>query len=251
MEIRQRHPAREALPGPPAPAPRGILGSAQEKLRSLACRFGFGLAAGAAAVPVANRAIALLQSAGLFPQLKDRASLLRESVAKLAKMNVSLNPDAILQAACPMKEYVAQINAAFPELGTQTTASVKTVMAATAGVAQPILEETFFRGIFQHLILNRLCTTVISWASPEQAAFLQSTAGKVLRVVMAAGFFAVLHLGNGETMPDSYVAGQASSAFLKGLFYGALQESGAGLPATIGAHIANNLIAMAPHLMSC
>ncbi len=251
MQVRRRFPSLEA-PTPPAASPQeGLFQSARNKVKDLAGRFGFGLLAGAIAAPLSKGAISLIQAAGFLPQLADRASLLKESVAKLAKMGISIDADAISKAVCPMSAYVEQLNVAFPEMGPQTAASVKAMMIATAGVAQPIFEEAVFRGFFQELVLKRFCPAVMNWVSPEQAAFFHSTAAKVLRVVMTAGLFATLHLANGETMADSYVAGQASSAFLKGLFYGALQESSIGLPGTIGAHIANNLIAIAPHLMSC
>ncbi|MBX7065858.1 MAG: CPBP family intramembrane metalloprotease [Parachlamydiales bacterium] len=244
----RRKQGHNGVPQEPTTAPKPA--SSCEKVRSWFRNFGFGVIAGSIAVPISSAAIYLTQNLGLLPKLPDHESLLKESFVKLAKLNVSLDATSILKSTCPIQEYVTQFNRAFPEMGKQTVLSMKGIMVGATGFMQPILEETFFRGIFQDLVLRRFCTSVIQKISPEQAPFFRSTTAKVMRIFLTAGFFALMHLGNAVTMPTAYVAGQVGSCFLKGLFYGALKES-SGLASTIGAHMANNLLAIRNHLISC
>lgn len=214
----------------------------RERTVRCARKLGLGAAAGVVMAPISRGLIYLGQKAGMLPSLADRAGLLREG---LGKMPFRLDAEAIANAACPIQEYAQQLSKASGTLF--TAGSIKAQFIGSLGIAGPIFEEVIHRGLIQDLCMDRLGGLALRLQGNAPSLTVQ----KILRIALSAGVFALMHLANQETMAASYAQNQVAASFLRGLIYSTLKESDLGLAGAIGAHMANNFIAMTHHLISC
>lgn len=114
----------------------------------------------------------------------------------------------------------------------------------------PIAEEIVFRFLIQDVILTRIPKCLIKRIMPGQETILDSKIAKVVRIILTASLFSLVHFGNLGTYPVAYVTVQVFASFFSGIGYGVLKESKWGLLATIGAHCINNTVAVICTLLS-
>nr|QIQ10899.1 hypothetical protein OJOKFFHK_00042 [uncultured bacterium] len=214
---------------------------------------GLGVATAAAIAPIATGVSFLAQKTGFIEEMGDNHSLIKEGIANLAKLGIYLDGEAIANATCPVEEYVKQWNFAFPYNPEfhETVFSTKASLVAGVGVAYPLFEEVVFRGLIQDVLLKRIPKYIVSKVAPGKETALDSNIAKVARITLTAAAFSACHLVNFGIMPDSYVRAQLIASFVMGIGFGALKESKAGLLGAIGAHMANNVMAISPQLWSC
>ncbi|MBM3183732.1 MAG: CPBP family intramembrane metalloprotease [Chlamydiae bacterium] len=103
----------------------------------------------------------------------------------------------------------------------------------------------------QDVLLKRLPKWALKKIAPGKEAALDSRIAKVARVVLTAALFSAFHLVNQGVLSDAYVKAQLIGTFVLGLGFGAIKESKAGLLGSIGAHMANNMLASRGLLMMC
>ncbi len=100
----------------------------------------------------------------------------------------------------------------------------------------PILEECFFRGLLQPLLLS-----LISHLAPSLASTIFLSSGVSIAAIIAISItaigFGLIHLLNSH--PNSDI--QAITCTISGLIYGLISLQ-YGLAATVAAHITNNMI---------
>lgn len=222
-------------------------------LVNCAKKVGLGITVAGALTPISTSLAFLGQKAGLIQETRDRSFELQEAVDNLAKMGLNFDGKALANAACPIKEHVKQWNRLFhniPEFQ-QTVFSVKASMFATAGVALPLLEEIAFRGLIQDLLLKRFPKYVVNKVAPGKETCVDSNIAKAARIALTAAAFSTYHLTNKGFFTDSYISMQLVATFGLGIGLGVIKESKSGLQGAIGAHMANNVMAMLPTLMSC
>lgn len=112
-----------------------------------------------------------------------------------------------------------------------------------ATLAAPFLEEGFFRGFLQPLVMRSIVILVPAAA----AAFLGTsfTIASTVSIVATAALFGIAHIFNDHK--NSHI--QAALATVGGVLYG-ITAAQFGLPAAIAAHIINNTLAMTMMKMS-
>ena len=121
--------------------------------------------------------------------------------------------------------------------------------AVSAIIDGGILEELFFRGLIQDLLLKRLLGKAIMWLAPGQTSLMDSTLAKIFRISLTAGLFGGAHVISGEGSWGSKY--QAFNAMLDGGILGILKESRGGLMSCIGHHMMVNATGMNSMLYYC
>lgn len=211
-----------------------------------------GVMASSAISPISFGTTFIAQHIGIIQKLEDSASLVSEGARNLEKLGYSFIADRLADADCPMHEFVQQWNKLhrYHPHFQQTVMSVKVSMAASIGIILPVCEEILFRGLMQEVLLKKIPKYILSKIAHEKETYLNSTIAKVTRITLSAGAFSAYHLTNSGFMPESYVSAQIAGTFILGIGCGILQEN-VGLFGAIGAHAANNIMAISPRLLSC
>lgn len=222
---------------------------------ALNCIKGFGLGVAAAGImtPLSHGVGFLAQKIGLIQEMGDRASLMKEQVANMAKMGFRFDAEALANATCPMQEYVTQFNSLFPFYPEvhQTVFSVKAAMVGGFGVLTPIFEEVIFRGLVQDILMKRIPQYIVKKIAPGREMALDSRIAGIVRIVLTSALFSAYHLLNRGIFANAYVDLQIVQTFIMGISLGIFKESKAGLFGAMGAHMAHNIIAISPQLLSC
>lgn len=151
---------------------------------------------------------------------------------------------------------IAQISGFVPDIDQEMIGKLKPMMTnlvglAVIGLIVPIIEEIFFRGIVQDVLLTRIPKYLVKKTLLGKEIVFDTLIIKTFRIILTASLFAVAHTFNDGTFPDSYVKIQLVAAFVGGIGLGVLKESRFGLLSAIGAHSANNFGAMAYTLYVC
>lgn len=107
-----------------------------------------------------------------------------------------------------------------------------------------IVEELVCRGLIQDLLLHQGFKKLIKTLAPGKEWIADSTLAKITRVVLSAAVFSFMHNLNSGRISDGELNLQLRSTFATGLFYGIIKESRLGIIGSIGAHMANNGVAM-------
>lgn len=220
-------------------------------------RFGLGVAAAGIITPLTNGVSYLAQVGGLIPEPTLEGNI-RGVVANYQKMGFTeMNADKLLNATCYMEELAKQLN-----LHVIQTANgwqklnydvliIKSEMVGGVVIGPAIKEEILFRGLIQDVCLTEIPKYVIKKIAPGKETILDTTIAKAARIVLTSAAFSAWHLQNKGVLSDSYVSMQLVATFAMGIGFGILKESKTGLLGSIGAHMANNFVAIAPQLWSC
>ncbi len=149
--------------------------------------------------------------------------------------------EKVLNSNCYYDEVTNQINLNFLSVPSQqvTPLMMKTIILLDRGVVRPIFEELIFR-----FGLNLGICDLIEEKCPEWKPALNSTLGKVARIVLNSALFSAVHSLNGGQFSDSFIQGQIVDALVTGIVTGVLHESKAGLIGSIGAHMAGNIVSL-------
>lgn len=255
-ELRQRPITTSAASLPsspsttPAPQPPSLLTRMANGVTSGVKRFGQGAAGGALFGAAALAAQELL----LLGTGTSRLSIYQEVATKVRGLvGIQLNVESILNADCPLKEFVGQWNIALwmaPQAHLSVL-SIKTLVFGIAGVAFPLLEEIAYRGLVQDIILKRIPKFIVKKVAKGNESFLDSHIAKVARIAITTALFSAMHLMNRSVMADFSVNLQVAATFVGGIGLGILKESNPGLLGAIGAHFAWNVVGLSPVLLSC
>lgn len=220
-------------------------------------KFGLGVAAAGIITPLANGVSSLAQMGGLIPKITTEGNI-REVVANYQKMNFTeMNADKLVNASCYIEELTRQLNlhaiqsSAGWEMLDYTVSSLKGETVGSLAIGIPMGEEILFRGLIQGTYLTRIPKYVIKKFAPGKETVLDTTIAKVARILLTSAAFSAYHLQNQGVVSDAYVTMQLVATFVMGIGFGLLKESKAGLLGSIGAHMANNFVAIAPILWSC
>lgn len=122
-------------------------------------------------------------------------------------------------------------------------------VAIGSAVNGGIGEELIFRYLIQDVLLKRGLGKAIKIISPKHASFMDSSAGKTIRVVTTAALFAASHLV-GTKNEDGFIL-QATCAFIGGIYLGTIKESRLGLIGSIGSHMMHNVLGMSYGYLKC
>lgn len=216
-------------------------------------KFGLGVAAAGIITPLTTGTAYLAQLSGLIPEVTRESNIIG-TITNLQNMGLkNFNIDSLLNATCYLEEYTKQYNSHFPSMTHlhQTPLSMKVITGATVGVIVPFSEEILFRGLMQDVLLMRIPKFIVKKIAPGKETVLDSSVAKAARIALTAAAFSAYHFQNQGLFSDSYVTMQLVSTFVMGIGFGLLKESKAGLLGSIGAHMANNFVAIAPTLWSC
>ena len=217
-------------------------------------RFGLGVAAAGIITPLTAGVSYLAQVGGLIPELT-RESHIRGTITNLQNMGLDkFNIESLLNTTCYLEEYTKQYNSHFPSYMShmhQTPLSMKVINATTMGVIAPLSEEILFRGLMQDVLLTRIPKYIVKKIAPGRETVLDSSIAQAARIALTAAAFSAFHLQNQGVFSDSYVSMQLVATFAMGIGFGILKDSKAGLLGSIGAHMANNFVALAPTLWGC
>ncbi|WP_420422201.1 type II CAAX prenyl endopeptidase Rce1 family protein [Simkania sp.] len=115
--------------------------------------------------------------------------------------------------------------------------SVRNEVAATT--FSPVLEELEFRYLLQQVMLKHLPKTVLDQVFPDHGINLDAAPFKILRTLITASLFAVLH-----TDQYSCDEGGGVGPLMGGLIYGMIIEGGGSVVNTINLHMIWNMFGM-------
>lgn len=113
------------------------------------------------------------------------------------------------------------------------------------------IEEIFFRGLMQDVLLTRIPKYVIKNIVPGREIALDSSVAKTARIVLTAAAFSTCHLLNQGLFPDSALINQLTLTFVSGICFGIIKESKMGMLGSVGAHMSINFFAVPLELWSC
>ena len=88
-------------------------------------------------------------------------SILKETIENLANQGIYLDAETIASATCPLEEFANQWNRKYWSLGSQSASRVKMDSLMLIDIAAPILEELFFRGLIQDVLLKPVIAPLI------------------------------------------------------------------------------------------
>lgn len=213
---------------------------------------GTGVAAGAIAQPASAYIINLFRSNGFIPDLT-REIHIKGTIENLQKNSnmTKFDVQALVDAPCYLEEYSKQFNSHEVSWITATPLRLKIMQLAYVGVLGPLWEEFLFRELIQSTLLPMGSKHVIKKMLPNCNDQVYYRVDVLARVIITSCLFSAVHLLNRGTISEGYVIGQLVGSFVLGIVFGLLRESSAGLSGAIGAHIANNVIALGPTLISC
>lgn len=168
-----------------------------------------------------------------------------------------MNADRLVNSSCYLKELAGQLNLHMiqtPNGWQQLNYDVPTIKAEVIGlivIRTALKEEIIFRGLIQDVCLTMIPKYVIKKNKPGNETILDTTAAKAVRIILTSAAFSEWHLQNQGILSDSYVSMQLVATFAMGTGFGIIKESKAGLLGSIGAHMTNNFVAIAPQLWGC
>ena len=212
-------------------------------------RLGLGMVAGAVGMPLFNIApIYLAQKTGLIPEMTNQI------LSKTLRVNDKLfNNTCLIEKpiskfpypTCPLRVACRDLNLPI------TPSQIKITNLVALGVIPAVGEELLFRGLIQDVLLKRLPAWMLKKISPGQEKMIDTKIAKIGRIILTSALFSAWHLQNRGILPDAYVKSQLVGTFTLGILLGMIKESNLGLLGSMGAHFANNTIAISPILLGC
>jgi len=165
----------------------------------------------------------------------------------------------IASSKCPLQEFFKQANFWLP-LEDQLTffswrnAQVQSINRFHTFVSAPIQEEWIFRHLIQECLLKHLPRILMSKSmSPSSIRkILDSTAAKVIRILISSAMFSAFHIIN-TPLDDNELQNQMTHTFVLGLFLGTLVETDVNYLGCMALHSLYNILALLvfPFLDSC
>ena len=214
-------------------------------MKTLRCakNFGLGAAAGTLICYPVNRGVRFIgEHLGLLDL--DPKTHKKKALELLCKNNPNYDREKLENAPHYFEELTAQLNQLN---GTSTSVNtIKITSIGIVGIASPIAEEILFRWLLQDVILKKTPLFVLKKMTPGKEKLVDAKITKCFRIGFVSTLFSAAHLLNQGIFPDSYVRQQIISTLFLGSICGILKESKLGLSGAIGAHIANNIVAIAP-----
>jgi hypothetical protein len=208
---------------------------------------GASIVTGSTLYPLAAAATYLSEKFKIIPPTLSYKELFKQKMLQNEKLGHIFSAKIICKAACPLLEFLKQINRKLNPPHT-TVSNLKLSELLNLGICIPIQEEILFRYLLQDVILTQLPKQFLS--SNRQKA-LDSTTAKVTRILITSTLFSLYHLNNLGKLPDSVLSEQLVRTFILGIGCGILKESDAGLIGAISAHAANNILSLVPFLLKC
>ncbi len=120
--------------------------------------------------------------------------------------------------------------------------SANRYVAEAVVIRAPIINEIFFRGLLQDIILKRGVEKVVAFVSPKHAELVNSKAYTAARILITSALFSYYSRTN-------YLDREVLPSFLLSTGLGLLKEK-YGLTSAIGAHMLNAFVPMARDLFS-
>lgn len=218
-------------------------------------KFLFGAASIFLSAPCCAIAIQILTKYNLIPPL-DTQDMFSECQEKLQQIDPLLQFDRekIFANKAPIAEFVRQINhykkLVTPEEPLISVFNLKMGVFKVVALKGPIFEELFFRQIIQTTLLLTLPKYIAKKYFPSTISTLDSKIYTVVRIIFTCLLFTCAHLANLTIFPTAYVIGQLVCSCILGIHTGIIRESSIGISGAIGAHIANNTLALSSFLLS-
>lgn len=213
-------------------------------------RLSMGAAASVIITPAASAIPYAAQVLGYVPEIKE-GQVIKTMIRFLeeAQLVQAINLDSIVNATCPLGEYVKLYNSS---INSKIDAAQIKIMTGSLIVANAaIVEELLFRGLLQDLLLTKLPRMIIKKVAPGKEGVIDSTRAKAARILLTSAAFCAIHLSNKGVLSEDYLKLQLIAAFVSGIGLGILKETRAGLLGSIAAHAVNNTLSIMPVLRSC